>query len=122
MPPVWLLSWRALPQISFVNKTERAGEEREKRKRRGAGEKKGRSGPSKQPPIMARVWRVPKELSSLAKRYTRNWIIFVFYTRFSYVGRAFLLLILLASVTKCMQKPFSERKMAKLFLFSTRLI
>jgi hypothetical protein len=42
-PSVWLLSWRALPQIGFENKTERRGERREegeKRKRRNGRERR----------------------------------------------------------------------------------
>ena len=49
---------RAFPNWFLETKPERGWEEREKRKRRRKGKEekeKGRSGASKQPPIMARV-------------------------------------------------------------------
>jgi hypothetical protein len=46
---MWLLSWRALPQIGFWKQNgERVREEREKRKRRKGREEKGKRGARKQ--------------------------------------------------------------------------
>jgi hypothetical protein len=51
IPSVWLLSWRALPQIGFWKQNgERRLGEREKKKKEGEREEKGGRGASKQTP------------------------------------------------------------------------
>ena len=122
IPPVWLLSWRALPQIVFfLNKTERGGEEREKRKRRkgrerGEREKRRQQTASLNGPSAARAY----ELCSFAKRCTRAWIVFIFLARFSYVGGAFLLFLPARKCSKMHAKAALRQEDGRICAFWTR--
>ena len=78
------------PKSVFENKTERWGEEREKRKRKeGEREEKGRRSASKRRSLNGSSAARAYELWPYAGRCTRAWIVFFFFARFSYVGGAF---------------------------------
>jgi hypothetical protein len=87
-------------------KRRREEREREKKKKEGEREDKWEKRRKQTAPLKVPSAAHAYELCSFTKRCTRAWIVFIFFARFSYVGRAFLLSPLLAGAAKCMQMQF----------------
>ena len=101
------------PNRSFwKHNGERGGREREKRKGRkkekGEKEKRRQQTATHHGPRVARAKRAL--LLALVKRYSRNWIVFIFFARFSYVGGAFSTFALARKCNKMHTKKYFKAR------------